>query len=154
MHLVNPPPSSHTQGKKCITIIFDFACRLILGDLRAYSWGKGKSSWLSTQEKWNQWLCQIWSGGWGGGGGQTRCTNYGYVKIVIFFENASLSFLHRWTKTEVINTMISFIIQRMLVFTLSMWGWNLAISRRRGAVPTKKCTKTCAALGKVVVLLI
>ena len=39
-------------------------------------------------------------------------------------------------------------------FTLSMWGWNLAISRRRGAVPTKKCTKTCAALGKVVVLLI
>ena len=33
----------------------------------------------------------------GGGGelGQTRCTNYGYVKMVIFFENAGLSFLHR-----------------------------------------------------------
>ena len=40
------------------------------------------------------------------------------------------------------------------VFTLSMWGSNSAISCRRGAVPTKKCTKTCAALGKVAVLLI
>ena len=36
------------------------------------------------------------------------------VKMVIFLENAGLSFLHRWTKTDVINTMISFIIQRML----------------------------------------
>ena len=51
--------------------------------------------------------------GWGGGG-QSRCTNYGYVKMVLFSENAVLSFLHRWTKTEVIHTMISFIIQRML----------------------------------------
>ena len=49
-----------------------------------------------------------------GGGGQTRCTNYGYVKMVFFSENAGLSFLHRWTKTEVIHTMISFIMQRML----------------------------------------
>ena len=27
-----------------------------------------------------------------GAGGQTRCTNYGYVKMVIFFKNAGLSF--------------------------------------------------------------
>ena len=50
----------------------------------------------------------------GGGGGGTRRTNYGYVKMVIFLKNAGLSFLHRWTKTEVINTMIAFIIRRML----------------------------------------
>ena len=66
MHLVSPPPS-HTQEKKCIIIIFDFACRLILGDLGA---GKGKSSWLSTQEKWNQWIndnAKFEEGGGGGG---------------------------------------------------------------------------------------
>ena len=33
--------------------------------------------------------------GAGGDRGQTRCTNYGYVKMVIFFANAGLSFLHR-----------------------------------------------------------
>ena len=43
---------------------------------------------------------------------------------------------------------------RRRVVTLSMCGSNSAISRRRGAVPTKKYTKTCAALGKVAVLLI
>ena len=60
-------------------------------------------------------IMQNLKGGVGeGGGGQTRCTNYGYVKMVFFSENAGLSFLHRWTKTEVIHTMISFIIQRML----------------------------------------
>ena len=59
-------------------------------------------------------IMQNLKGGVGGGGGQTRCTNYGYVKMVFFSENAGLSFLHRWTKTEVIHTMISFIMQRML----------------------------------------
>ena len=59
-------------------------------------------------------IMQNLKGGVGGGGGQTGGTNYGYVKMVLFSENAGLSFLHRWTKTEVINTMISFIIRRML----------------------------------------
>ena len=42
---------------------------------------------------------------------------------------------------------------RRRFFKLSMWGSNSPISRRRGSVPAKKCTKTCTALDKVVVLL-
>ena len=47
--------------------------------------------------------CQPWKSGTndyakferGGGGGGGEQTNYGYVKMVFFFENAGLSFLHR-----------------------------------------------------------
>ena len=68
MHLVNPPPSPPAPKKKCITIIFYFACRLILGDLGADSGGKGKSCRLSTQEKGEPMIMQNLKGGVGGGG--------------------------------------------------------------------------------------
>ena len=52
-----------------------------------------RSNGLSTQEKVEPMIMQNLGGG--GGGGHTRCTNYSNVKIVIFLENADLSFLRR-----------------------------------------------------------
>ena len=59
--------------------------------------GMGRSNGLSTQDKVEPMIMQNLGGEAGGGGGRghTRCANYGYVKIVIFLENAGLSFLHK-----------------------------------------------------------
>ena len=75
---------------------------------------------------------------WGRGLSQMKTNPPGVEFVIIIFK------FNKLNKRE----------RRRRVFTLSMWGSNSAISRRRGAVPTKKYTKTCAALGKVAVLLI